>query len=220
MAEHQIQHAGRHARILEGAHDADGHRRRFFCRLDDDGATGGQCGGDLAHGKHCRKVPRRECRNRADRTLECGLQQARCAWRRQPAKGPRGFFRTPLDGFQHAVDFTGGIGQRLAVVQREHRRQCRLALPDQVRGALEDGGPLPGRHAAPRQESALRRIECRIQVILRGQRQQADHGAGCRVEDFALFAPALPVPDTVDEQSQVLRIRIGSGLRHDWFFLR
>ena len=66
----QIDHAGRHAGIDEGADQLRRRSRRFLRRLDDDRAAGGERGRDLAHRLVDREIPRREGRDRADRLLD------------------------------------------------------------------------------------------------------------------------------------------------------
>ena len=67
VAVHEVEHAGRHAGLLEDLGEDDGVQRRDLGRLQHHRATGGERRGDLAGDLVDRPVPRRDQRAHADR---------------------------------------------------------------------------------------------------------------------------------------------------------
>ena len=115
-AVHQVDHAGGHAGIDEGADQLGRRGRRLLRRLDDDRAARGQRGAQLAHHLVDREIPRRERGDRPDRLLDHHLVDAGCAGRDEAAVAAAAFLGEPLDdvGGGHGLDL--GFGERLALL--------------------------------------------------------------------------------------------------------
>ena len=77
VARHDVDDAGRKSHLGRELRQPERRRRRLCVRLDDDGATGGECRGELPGRHHERVVPRDDLRGDADGLLQrVGEQRA------------------------------------------------------------------------------------------------------------------------------------------------
>src|SRR5207302_7691315 len=92
----------------------------------------------------------------------------------------------------HAVgqvaDLAGGLGQRLALLGGQHRRQVGGVLLDERRRLREDRRALLDVAPGPRREGALRRRDGELYVLARGGGDGVDDVLGGGVDDLDLPA--------------------------------
>ena len=116
-ADHELEHAGRQAHLVDRLGEHHGAQRRSAGRLEDHRAAGGQRRGHLAHGQDQGKIPGRNCPHHADRRAEHQVPLAGHLVRHHAAIGPAGLAGKPaqvVDGHGH---FGPALRQRLAVFQ-------------------------------------------------------------------------------------------------------
>ncbi|MNI37053.1 hypothetical protein D3C73_911260 [compost metagenome] len=210
-AEHQVEHARRHAGILEGAAQLDARGRGFFRALGDDRATGGQGPGNLAHQLADREVPRAERRDRADRLAQHQLAHAGGTRRDHPAIGTTAFFGVPVDVITGPEGFHARLGQRLALFEGDQGGNFVGAVTHQVGSAAQHFGALVGRRLAPHLKTTRGSRQRAIQIGGTRQAQVGDDLAGGRVEHIGAAWVIAGRPLPVDQK--------GFYDSHGWHFL-
>ncbi|MNH08027.1 hypothetical protein D3C79_674320 [compost metagenome] len=203
FAEHQVQHPGRYAGIMETAHQFDHRTRRLFRPLEDDAATRRERTGDLAHGLVDREVPGRESRHRTNGLTQHQLPYCRIARRDHAAIGPSPFFGVPLDMVGSRHRFSRRLGQRLALVTSHAGCHTPCPLPAQCRSLAQNPRTVVGRGHRPTGKTALCSAQCSIQVSLAGQLQLAHQVAGGGVKYRKQAFASAGDPLTIDVQGQI-----------------
>ena len=199
-AVHQPDRASRDAGIDIRADQFGRRRGRLFRRFQDDRASRGETGGELAHRLVDRKVPRRERSNRTDRLLDHQLIHALGARRNHAAVRATRFLGEPVDGVGAGHDLGLGFGNCFALLHR-HQRSDRIgALTQQIRRFAHHLRALERGDLLPRPEAFVSRVERAIEVGLLGVRDSANRLAGCRIDDRKRLAGSRVAPFAVDEE--------------------
>src|SRR5699024_11706777 len=133
----QIDGTGRYAGVDIAAYQFGHGCRRILRPLEDDGTAGRQGDGNLAHGLVERKIPRRECRHRADRLLDHHLLHVVAPRRDDTAVDAARLFGEPLQRAGSADRFALGLGQRLALLHGHERGDDVGTLAQQCGGFLQ-----------------------------------------------------------------------------------
>ena len=194
----EIEHARRHARVMEAAHEADGRARRFLGALEDDRAAGGERRRDLAHGLGDREIPRREAGDDADRLQDHHVAHAVGAGRDDAAVGAFAFLGEPVDDVGAAQHFGLGLGEDLALLQRQHGGDGVGALAQEVGGLAQDLAAVEGGGLAPDLEALLGGGDGLVEVAFRGVAELAEGGVLGRIHDVLRFGAGGLDPLAVD----------------------
>ena len=147
-AEHQIEHAFRHARVDEDLHERRRSRRSFLARLPDQRVARDQRGEDIPAWHGDREIPGRDQPDHADRVAQRHAELVRHFDRRGIAVHPPPFAaheERHVDGFLHVA---ARFGEDLAHLLRHQAGElllCALA-------------------AAPPPDTALRRAAARARA--------------------------------------------------------
>src|SRR5262249_18477295 len=92
----------------------------------DNGAAGGEGGGDLKRDIACREIPGCEAKRRADWFFQRNLTHVRAARRDHPSVRAFDFLRIPARGIGTKLQFALGLGERLAFSIVNVRAICSL----------------------------------------------------------------------------------------------
>ena len=163
-------------------------------------------GGQLAHDLVDREIPRRERRDRADRLLHRELVDAGPARGDQPAIGALGFLRKPLDHVSGGHRLHLGLGQRLALLHRQQRRDLVIALAHDRGGLAHDPAALERGNVAPDLEAGGGGGERLVEIGLASMGDGADHLLGRGIAHLDHFARMGRAPFAGNEK---LGVRIG-----------
>ena len=113
------------------------------------------------------------------------------------------------DHLEPARNLAIGVGEDLAVLERQEAREVVVVVVDELADAEEDLGAARERERAPPREGALRSPDGRVDLLDRGEVDLAGLDASCRVQDGAAAArPALYALPSIR-----CEIRITSPLR-------
>ena len=171
-AEHEVEHARRHAGIDEAAHQLDAASRRLLRRLDDDRAAGRQRGADLARRRQRREIPRREGGDHADRLLHHELAHALGAARHDAAVGAAALLGEPFDDVGGDQHLAARLGEDLALLLRHDAGD--VVRRARARGSRPCAAPWRDRRrrsrARPRSPSRRRRAPASRSAVA-GMRQ-------------------------------------------------
>ena len=206
----KIDDAGRNAGIGEGADQFSRRGRRLFRRFDDDRAAGRQRRAELADDLIDRKIPWRECRDRADRLLEHQIGDVRRARRHDPAIGAAALLGEPIERV--------GGGERSSILALLPAA-CPARASSSSRSAIE---PLAQQIAAARcrtfarskadmsrqsakPASAAANAASRSAISARGD--LTDHLLGRGIDDIARAGARAGLPDAVDEEQNIQILR-------------
>ena len=142
LARQEMQHIGRHAGLMQQPDRPRRDQRRLLGGLGHHRVAGRQRAGDLAGENGERKVPRRDRREHA-----AAMQAERVLFPGRSSEQARGSeFQARLSGgiaeMIHRLAQIGlGIGERLARFPHHQRHQRGPVGLEQIRGAVEHGGP-------------------------------------------------------------------------------
>jgi hypothetical protein len=90
------------------------------------------------------------------------------------------------DHLEPARNLAIGVGEDLAVLERQEAREVVVVVVDELADAEEDLGAARERERAPPREGALRSPDGRVDLLDRGEVDLAGLDASCRVEDGPL----------------------------------
>ena len=181
-----MQRVRRDARGQQNLDRVRGDERRLRRRLGDDGATGGERGGDLAAKNRERKVPRRNAnRDAAPAASGRRFDRARCVVAQK---------------IDRLAGFGDGVGNRLAGLAHGERGEIGHVLLEQFRRPRQGFGARGGACRRPTPGPAAGGGERGFDVARRGGRDMADNSRGIgRVADGRFFAAAA---SPVDERAR------------------
>ena len=197
-ARHDIEDAAWHASAFRQHRQRQRRERRLAGRLDHDRAARGQRGARLAGNHRGREVPRRDRPHHSDRLLEHQNTLVTLGGRNGIAIHALTFFREPAQEAGRVLDFTGGFGEGLALLQRHDLRQIILVLQHQGVPLHQDVSALQRRRLLPVREGVLRRLDGTFGLGVTQPRHAADDLAGGRIVNLDLLAGIRGYPATVD----------------------
>ena len=184
VAVHDVEHALRQTGFLQKFPDEEGRGRVPFRRLQDKGIPARDRDREHPHRHHDREVERSDPRHDAERlpvrpavdvrsdvAAELALQKVR-----DPAR--------KIDHVDTALQFSEGIGMRLAVLTRN--RPCDIVRPalQEVLELEQNLGPLHRRHRTPGRSCRFRRCDGGCDFRAGRERQVGDRFSRCRIENL------------------------------------
>ena len=149
-ARQQVQHVGRHARLVQQLGGEEGGDRRLLGRLGDHRVAGGERGGDLPGEYGEREIPWRDAGEHA-----AAVERQRVALAGRPGQRHGAGEQAPrlrrvvaqeIDRFAHVAL---RVVQRLAGLAHDDGHQARLVALEQIGGGGEDLRPLGAAQLVP-----------------------------------------------------------------------
>ena len=204
-----IHDPGRNACFEQDLRDGIRGERRFFRRLQDAGATGGEGRGDLAS-RHSRwEVPGCDQQRDADRLIQHDDAVGAAGRNADLAFETHGFFRIPAKEFSGVEHLAPGIGQRLAVLERDELRQPFAVRHHAIETLAQQLRALARRRRGPGLRSLLRGVD-RLNAL---GHVRACYGRQClsgrRVHDIDARLVARFLPVFADQKIGWNRMRRG-----------
>ena len=193
-------------------------QRRLLCRLDHDGAAGGERRRDFPRDHRDREIPRRDRGTDTDRLLEC--QQAPVGRRRRQhvAVHTLGFLGKPFDEAGAVHDLAARLGHGFALLGSHQQGEVIGMRDDQVEPSPQDHGALLAGLRRPARESLLRGddcLPCRTAVLVG---HGGDHGAIGRIDylEARIRVDPVAVQEGLGAQQGTIgkRGEAGGSMRH------
>jgi hypothetical protein len=187
-AVHEVQDAGREARVVDQLEDELLAEGDLLAGLADERvpARDGERHEPQRH--HRREVERRDAREDAERLAEARAVDPARDVLEDLALEQRGRARGDLDALDPAPDAPARLLDRLAVLARDRARELLGVAVEQVLQLEEAPRALDGRHRAPLGEGAVRQRRRAVDVDRAAERREADDLAGRGVAHLARLA--------------------------------
>src|SRR5690606_20226344 len=142
--------------------------------------------------------------DRADRVLQHHLPDRKARPRRHDAPvDAEALLREPLDDVGSGERLGLRLGERLALLLREERRDVARALAHERRRAAHDLAALGRHQVAPDLDALLRRLERAVEIGTTRVRDAADLLAGRRIDDGQRAPLGGGPPLAVDEKLRI-----------------